>query len=157
MKDPQVKAAYAWEGDWMYSRYRALSGVGVRRWVQWACKQYGVKPPVVRIHRLAKGGTSFYDPSTHSIEFRKRHLNMWTALHEAAHAIETQLLDAKQPHGPEWLGIFLALLLKAGVAPREALYGSARAAGLSYSPPGKIGPRAIRKHYKKARRKKRHY
>ncbi len=157
MRDPQRTNTYAWEDGWMGSNARALSISGARNWVRWACGQYGVKPPVVRGHRRVYGGTSFYDPNTHAIEFRKRHLNVWVALHEAAHAICDTLLEVEEAHSPQWLGIFIALLDKTGYAPYVALTASAESFGLRHIPRGKIGPRKIRKHYSRARRHRRCY
>lgn len=158
MKDTQRKKAYDWEDSWEYSSLRGMSETGLRHWVRWACKQYGVKPPKVKLHWRVTGGTSFYWGETDTIEFRKRHANVWTALHEASHKIADELLgEHLEPHSPHWLGIFMALLVKAGYAPRKALEASADAAGLKYVSPAKIGPRKIRKHYRSAARKRRHY
>jgi len=157
MRDRQRVQVYAWEDTWSGAGRRSLALSGVRKWVRWACGQYGIKPPAVRGHFRVRGGTSFYEPNDHTIEFRKRHFNMWVALHEAAHAICDVLLDIEEPHSPEWLGIFLSLLEKADYAPRVALLASANAAGLKFVPSSKIGPRRIRVNCPRAARQKRNY
>jgi hypothetical protein len=157
MRDRQRTKVYAWEDTWGCASNRGLKLAGARHWVRWACGQYGIKPPIVRGHYRVRGGTSFYQPDDHIIEFRKRHLNIWVSLHEAAHAICDILLDVEEAHSPQWLGIFLALLEKAKVAPGVALRASADAARLSYIPSGRIGPRKIRKFYRRARRHRRCY
>lgn len=157
MLDPQREKVYAWEDTWGCAMGKTLSLAGARTWVRWACGKYGIKPPPVRGHYRFHGGTSFYDPETNSIEFRKRHMNIWVALHEAAHAICDTLLDIDEAHSQQWLGIFMALLEKAKVAPRVALRASADSFSLRYTAASRIGPRRIRKHYRRAARKRRCY
>jgi hypothetical protein len=60
--------------------------------------------------------------------------NVATALHEAAHHIAWAVHGERvQDHGATFLGIYLDLLSRAGVAPRVALEASARAHGLRWS------------------------
>lgn len=113
--DKQQQAVYGWENGWIDWRHsKRLTESEVRYWVRWACSLYDVKPPVVRFHRRQMGGTSFYDPNDHTIEFRRRHMNIWCALHEAAHAITDTVLNPDlEGHGKQFMGTFTILLTKA--------------------------------------------
>jgi hypothetical protein len=150
MKDPQQKRVYAWENQWIDWRpKKRLTEAQARMWVRWACKLYGVKPPRVLFYKSEKG-TSIYDPNTHQIKLRPRHMNIWVCLHESAHAITDCLLgDELEGHGTHWVGVFRALL-------DTALVESVKKAGIKSAPLGKIGPRTIRYHYSEARAKPRY-
>jgi hypothetical protein len=115
MTDKQKKKVYGWEDGWIDWRSgKRLSEADVRYWVRWACKLYGITPPKVRFHARQFGGTSYYQPGDHFIEFRRRHMNVWSALHEAAHAITDTLLgDNLEGHGPQFVGTFATLLAAA--------------------------------------------
>jgi hypothetical protein len=57
--------------------------------------------------------TSYYFPRENKIEFSVSQLNLWTALHETAHAIDEKKYkrnDGTAGHGPEYAGIHLALI-----------------------------------------------
>lgn len=52
---------------------------------------------------------------------------MATAMHEASHHIVFKLCGYRvQDHGPTFLGVYLWLLERSGVAPQSALHASAR-------------------------------
>jgi hypothetical protein len=140
MKDPQGSKVYRWEENWVDWRPgKRLSQAKVREWVRWACKLYGVKPPVVRFHPYDYGGTSFYDPNKHYIEFRGRHMNIWVALHEAAHAIVDNKVSMDLPaHGADWLGVFRVLLDK-------AMLRSIKQAGIKYKKQSVSKPKRLKR------------
>lgn len=65
--------------------------------------------------------------------------NMAVAMHEAAHHIVFKLCGWRvKDHGPTFLGVYLWLLEKSGVAPKAALHASARVFKLRWrdAPPG---------------------
>lgn len=59
-------------------------------------------------------------------------MNEAIALHEAAHYITDRTYPRAADHGPTWLGVYLWLLEKAAVAPREALRATMRKHGLKW-------------------------
>lgn len=153
--DPQRERAYSWEGslyDWSPAREadEALTGTIAR-----ACRMYRVPPPTVKftgdIRHKGVRLSSHYDPNDHSITLRRRHRNLNTAIHEAAHAITDWILGpfSTKAHGKEWLGVFMVLLEKFKLSPRSALVASATADRLKFEPFERVNPRAIRKTFVK--------
>lgn len=100
---------------------------------------------------------SYYHTLDHSISLNPIHRNVATVLHEVAHAIQSYILgDVHEDHGPEWLGIFMWLLVKAGVASEEAIILTAQHHKLCWRTTAYIGPKSIRKRYRKLARLARH-
>lgn len=94
--------------------------------------------------------SSQYDPDSHTITLRPRHLNPAIVLHESAHSITDWILGWEGPaHGPEWLGVYMVLLEDFGIAPRVALHASADKVGLSYRTREYVAPSVIRRRYKR--------
>lgn len=139
--DPQQSAVYAWERTYADWNRETLTLPGVRGFVQAACHEFGIEPPSVKTHKGKQYAYSWGDKTSFNAEGK----NPPTALHEAAHYITDTLLGtAIEPHGPEWLGVFMWLLLEAKVAPRPALEASARSHGLKWLKldPAKVSKRA---------------
>lgn len=132
MKDPQGAAVYAWEDEWVDWNRPTLSLTEVREYVHEACRVFGVEAPVVKQHDGPAMSFSLTarlseDSVQAVVDFRIDHKNPAIALHEAAHHICTvRHPRVTQDHGPTWLGIYMALLMLAKVAPKEALYATAR-------------------------------
>jgi hypothetical protein len=144
MQDPQAEKAYDWEASFGHSTIQGLKNIHYgRNWVKWACKQYKVPVPTV-VLQIKGRNFSGYRPIDHRIWLHKPHLNVWTALHEAAHAIARHLFD-DWTHGPKWLGIYIYLLSTAGIAPYSALSPSAKSMGLRHSYLGNVGADKVRK------------
>ena len=140
--DPQAEKAYDWEASFAHSTVKGFAKIHqARRWIRWACKKYKVPPPIV-IEQLKTRQFSAYRPYDHRIWIHHKHSNIWTALHEAAHAISRHLFD-DGTHGPKWLGIYIYLLSTAGIAPYVALSKSAKAMGLRHSYMGNIGANKV--------------
>jgi hypothetical protein len=98
----------------------------------------------------AHGELSYYYSLDHSINLQPIHWNISTALHESAHAILTAATENYwEDHGPEWLGVYLWLLVRAAQWPTVALKASAKAAGLPWSP---ISPTKFRRLVKATQR-----
>ena len=133
-KDKQVHKVYGWEHQWYHWNNQMISLYGARMWVRWACRVYGIDPPVVRAAK-PKAATSFYDPEEHAISLKPRHTNAAVALHEAAHAIQDRYYDWDkiEDHGPEFAGIYISLLLASKMYPETAITASAKAAGIKTS------------------------
>lgn len=123
--DPQADAVYAWEEEWADWNRETITLAETRAHVREACRIHGLKPPPVRQHPGSAMSFSLDDGTL--ISFNTKHKNPAIALHEAAHYICDRLHPQAQPHGPRWLGIYMDLLVTAGVAPKSALYASARA------------------------------
>lgn len=160
MADSQQTAVYAWERRFRSWVTPTSSHTQVRRIIRHAEWLYRIPP--VRIHFKASNksrGKSM--PSQYhalrAITLRPQHVNPAIALHETAHAITHHLFGWDPPdmevHGPQWLGIYMVLLDKFGVAPRSALEASAREHGLKWVGPGWVGPRKIRRRYRGAIRR----
>lgn len=152
--DTQQARVYAWETTFRSFNEHNTPRRRLRRLIRAAERRYRIPPSKItftnRVHRSKKHAkiASEYDPETHSITLGHNDHNYAIALHEAAHAIVDTLLGYDlEPHGPQWLGVYLELLEWAKVAPREALHASAKAYGLDWAPAGRIGPKAIRKTY----------
>jgi hypothetical protein len=138
--DQQADKVYKWESEWSNWNHKAYDDLKApRRWMRWAAKQAGV---AYRKMRPTHRQFSFYRPHDDTIFLTKQHWNAATVLHEMAHAIITDRYGERrtrltkrfvQAHGPEWLGVYMTLLARAGIAPMVALRASADAAKLSYS------------------------
>lgn len=135
--DRQQKRVYRWEDGWRSFVERTSTRRNLRTLIKKACRLYGVDAPTVRFRtKYEKCGsiTSEYDPNDHSIVLGWNDTNHAIAMHEAAHAIADSLYGSfLQPHGHQWLGIYLKLLEWAKVAPRTALIASAKEKGLKWS------------------------
>jgi len=129
--DPHRHRLYQWEADWPDWNKDALGIKACRAAVRKACKHYKVRAP--RVVHTDTGSLSFSVPSKNFISLHCGGMNIPTALHEAAHHIAYALHgETVQDHGPTFLGIYIGLLERAGVAPRTALEASARAHGLKW-------------------------
>lgn len=136
--DPQKDKLYSWEDEWWGWNLNLCSLAVCRRYVETACAYYRIAPPRVRRHMECS--LSFSIPAESVISLQgvgskpgKGGLNPATALHEAAHHIVYWTFgESVQDHGPTFLGVYLWLLAKAGIAPGEALEASARARGLHW-------------------------
>lgn len=159
MADTQAKQAYAWQHSWLHWNYKSSSDREIRIAIRQAESYY--KIPKIKIKLFTKNKNSegedqnsYYIYSGYygnpRIELRPYHQNIPIALHEVAHAICGSIFrDTVENHGKEWLGVFMYLLEKEGIAPVSALHASAREFGLKWVSAEKIGPKMIRKTYKK--------
>lgn len=128
--DPQAEKFYAWTWQWMDWNRKTISLADCRALIRRACKAWKVKPPTVRSAPSTQTYSS-YDDVAHRIELVTSHQNIAIALHEATHAICNDLFaDRHQSHGPSFVAIYLHLMEQVGSCPPEALYASARKAGL---------------------------
>ena len=118
--------------------------------IRWACKRYGLKlMPTVKQHDGGSYAWSFTpddDTLRPAISIQARtQKNTPTALHEAAHVVADRIFEGDaQNHGPEFLGVYMALLIDAEVAPAAALHATALEHKLKWLPYEQIGPTAIR-------------
>lgn len=136
--DPQKQAIYAWETKWKDWDRETLTLRELRETVRTACKQYAVPPPTKILQHNSRAW-SWYKDGLHrggiaTISFQRAQSNPAVALHETAHHIVFHYFGETVPdHGPTFLGVYLWLLEKHHVAPREALHASARADNLRWS------------------------
>jgi hypothetical protein len=146
-RDAQQQAVYRWEAEWKAWNVSSATLPEMRAVVRWALRRYGIKRvPVVRQHHDGKYAWSLLSEKHAIISLQKRTAkNAPTVLHEAAHQIcDTLFPSGVQDHGPEFLGIHMALLQDAGTIPVEALHASALKHKLKWMPYAEIGPQAIK-------------
>lgn len=137
--DPHREAVYDWEDSWPAWNTNTSGLQACRATIQRACKAYSVKPPKVTSHNVRS--LSYYATTRLLISLQGRDpagtdkggLNIPTACHEAAHHIVWLRYGEKvQDHGPTFLGIYIDLLFRNGVAPLVALEASAKSFGLTW-------------------------
>lgn len=147
-RDPQQERVYQWENDWVQWNKSTETLTSLRAVIRAACRMYGLKvPPVVKQHDGGKYAWSLSGVKGKrdviSIQ-AKSQKNVATALHEAAHIIADSIFkDTVQDHGPEFLGVYMTLLERTHVAPREALHATARKYRLKWR--DDVTPEIIRK------------
>lgn len=149
--DPQQEKAYAWEGDFCDWAGAHATRAAMRKAVLECCSIYRVPAPEVWFRAKNRGArgrklTSYYQPGSHIIVIRPRHMNLNTAVHEASHAVVDWILgwSSTQPHGPEWVGVFITLLDRMKIAPRAGLEAHARSMRLKFCSEGIVAPGKIR-------------
>lgn len=144
MTDTQQQRVYAWEHQWVEWNVATINLKQARELIYWACDLYNVEPPTVKTHR---GKAMSYSDGL-VIDFMLSHVNRAVALHEVAHHICNAIFsEGIQNHGPEWLAVYLWLLIQARIAPRTALCASAKAAGLKWLPLWEVSPKRLAKTY----------
>lgn len=127
MTDSQRDRVYAWETDWADWNRETLTLAKCRGYVAVACKLFGLDLPSVRQHKTKASSYSCTTATAAVISFNLQHKNPAIALHEVAHYIHSRTAERPgQDHGPTWLGIYMALLILTQVAPKEALFATAR-------------------------------
>jgi hypothetical protein len=133
--DPQKRRLYAWEDGFRSFDEPSLLTHEVERVVRRCCRRYGVPSPAVRFMPWARREWSYHEVGgkRELIVFNRQHCNHAIACHEAAHAIcHARFGAAAQDHGPEFVGVYLDLLILHSVAPRVALEASLRAKRLTW-------------------------
>lgn len=155
--DSQQFRVYRWENDLTAWAGAHATKAEIVRAVETCCKFYHVPPPKVVFtksrctKRNGQRVTSQYEPDTHRIIIRPRHMDICTAAHEAAHAITDWLFGiwtGVKPHGREWMGIYLVLLEKLKIVPRKAAEAYAKDMGLEFCPASMIAPARVRRRYR---------
>ena len=146
MDDPQKARLYDWEDEWDSFGRHGETRTDLCKLIHKASRLYDIEPPALRFVSKARSPslthTTFYDPAAHVIQFGYRSCNIPIAMHEQAHAIIAEYHEAAEDHGPEFLGVYLDLLEWANVAPKSALYASARAMGLRWKPAKRASKKA---------------
>jgi hypothetical protein len=139
VSDPQKDALYAWEDEWWGWNISVLTLSECRKVIRAACAVYQLPPPRVMQHKTRSISYSQGDVISLQAEGprvvggHKGGKNFATCLHEAAHYIHGKLHpNDAEDHSPEFMGVYLHLLVTAKIAPAEAIYGSARARGLKW-------------------------
>lgn len=147
--DPQGKAAYDWEDSFTLWPGAYLSQKRARELVAAACRKYRIPTPTIRFLKTDRGPSS-YTAYDHVIKLRPRHMNAAIVLHETAHAITDYILGANlEPHGAEWLGVYMVLLEDYRIIPRSAMELLAKERGLKYRGRHLVDPKKIRSKYRK--------
>jgi hypothetical protein len=104
---------------------------------------------------LRQGWRTAYDPNDHSLTLSPQHQNQAIVLHEVAHLVHSVVAgdEDHEIHGPEWLALYMYLLARFGVAPRVALFASARVFGLRWKSLDKHNSVRIRHTYRAIRKR----
>jgi hypothetical protein len=140
--DTQASRVYAWEyqwGDWNVDTVKLSQ---VRAYVRWACGLYGIRYPSVRQHD--KLSCTYSWSHGRKISILEGQNNCATALHEVAHYIGDSIFGGDMPHhSPQWMAIYLWLLSAAKVAPKTALFASAKANGITWVPLWQVSPKRL--------------
>jgi hypothetical protein len=134
--DPQGQKFYEWTWEWLDWNVKQLSLKDCKELISKICAAWQVPMPKVAAASAHKH-FSEYDDESYKIELIPSHHNFAVSIHEAAHAICYHHFPKSQDHGPTFVAVFLDLMCQAGIAPKEALYASARKAGLRWRFPKK--------------------
>lgn len=141
--DRQKDRLYAWEDSWRAWGRNTHTLAQLRTAIREACAHFGVEAPAVVQHnkRSLSWSTTLTGDLTGKDVISLQAVgpldrggkNMAVAMHEASHHIVVKLHGLRPAdHGPIFLGVYLSLLEAAGLAPRSALYASAREHGLRW-------------------------
>jgi hypothetical protein len=150
--DPQEWRAYTWEEQLMAWAGPRATKAEIKEVVARCCRVYRVPPPTIKfVAKDKRGGRklqSDYDPRTHTIVLRPRHRELYTAIHEAAHAIISWVLgNVSQLHGKEWLGLNMVLLARNRILPLSVLQHHARTRRLQFCAARRVLPETIRTNF----------
>jgi hypothetical protein len=152
--DPQQELVYDWEDSFTLWAGAHLTERQARKLIRDACNKYRVPVPTIFFlgkDRGARGKVlpSSYEPISHVIRIRPRHLNSAVILHETAHAITDYILEdyehELESHGAEFVGVYMCLLEDFKICPLAALHASAEDAGVRFRKRHLVGPQQIRK------------
>lgn len=130
--DPQKKKLYAWEHQWQDWNRKALTLKECKDHVAAACGLYGVDAPSISPVNDFWGFSGYWHKEN-AIVLLREHQNAPSVLHEATHCILSTLAPKAQDHGPTFAGVYIYLLVSAEICPAEAIYASARKAGIKWS------------------------
>ena len=135
--DPHCDAVYSWEQEWLDWNRNRLGITACRKLIRRACRWYKVPYPTVVHHNCKELSYSVPEVGYVSLQGGKPHKeggrNVATAMHEAAHHIGWHLRGENiQDHGPFFIGLYIALLVRAKVAPEIAITSTAKAHGLKW-------------------------
>lgn len=120
--DPQKHLVYKWEDQWRYTEDNLLTQDETRRLLKRCFKVYDVRPPAIRFLPKACRKWSEYDIDEDVLTMSHSHCNHFIACHEAAHVIvHRNFGEEAQDHGPQFVDIYLDLLVREQVGPRDAL------------------------------------
>lgn len=158
MKDIQADRVYKWEDSFTLWPGAYATQTEIKRTIRKACNLYRIPAPDIQFptkdRRRKKDSKkkaklpSTYEPGSHTIRIRPRHMNRAVALHETAHAITDYILgEDLEVHGRHWLSVYINLLAHYKVSRREALELTAKIDGLDFVPLDKTKPATIRKSF----------
>ena len=135
--DRQKAALYAWEETFRCFNEHILTREETCKVIRRCCKQYSVGQPIV--YFLSRDKLEWSSCHGTEIYLNYYHCNYASACHEAAHYI-LRLLDHEDDteyHGPEFVCLYLDLLVREKVAPRSALEASLEQAGIEWTKPAR--------------------
>lgn len=130
--DPQRQKVYDWEHQWDDWNKKRISLKECRDHLHAACEMYGVDEPTLSPVGDCWGFSGYWQKEN-AIVLVRDHQNAASVLHEATHCILNTVAPKAQDHGPTFAGVFIYLLVAAELCPAEAIYASARKAGVKWS------------------------
>ena len=129
--DPQAAHLYAWEKAWREWNHSNLTIAECREVARRACVY--LKIPQVRLTFRRTPHYSECDYATGQIAINTRlHKNVATICHEVAHRAVFLAHGEIAAHGPEFVRVYMRLLLRARLAPRSALIASLKHYGVEF-------------------------
>lgn len=154
LTDSQRETVYRWESEFPYWSEKRMDEADCVRAIEWACGYYKIPVPKITFHSNRKGYSWSQGFPEYHISLQQRGMNAATCLHEVAHLVHDYITgpstaSGHEGHGPEWLAIYMWLLIKSGILSKRATELSIRDIGLKWvEPMSLLSPRRIRKTYK---------
>ena len=135
--DRQKDAFYAWEETFRCFNEHILTREETSKAILRCCKHYSVEQP--SIYFLSRYELEWSSCHGTEIHLNYYHCNYAAACHEAAHYILRSLDhdDEAEDHGPEFVCLYIDLLVREKVAPRSALEASLEQAGIEWTKPAR--------------------
>lgn len=131
--DPQKPLIYAWEDGFRSFDERTMTRAQVRRLVSRICRKWRV--PLPRIRFLPKGYREWSYIEGNLLAMNYSQCNEAIVAHEMAHYV----VDHSYPegtfeiHGPEFVALYIEMLVYAQVAPRVAIVASLIDKGIEWT------------------------
>lgn len=132
-RDAAARRLYAWEDAVVAPRDRSLVAFArLQALVDhlWASEGLRWPPRVRRLPRQARGTVA--RASRTAIE-APAELPSWVLLHEVAHALTADVDGSHAGHGPDFVGVYLDLLVRHARMDRAVLEASLEAAGIAWT------------------------
>lgn len=131
--DPQKHLIYSWEDQWRFFGDRSLTQAQARRVIKRLARQWSVPMPTLRFLRRGVREWSYVQGQVLALNYEQ--CNEPIVCHEMAHWV----MDHEYPvgtfhtHGPEFMAIYLEMLVYMEEAPRVALCASLLARGIEWT------------------------
>jgi len=130
--DPQKHLIYEWEDGFRSFDERTMTREQVLRLVRRICRQWRIPAPRIRFLPKSKRQWSYVEDDLIAMNYEQ--CNEAIVAHEMAHYVVDQSYPVPpEVHGPEFMAIYLEMLVFAQVAPRTALCASLLEKGIEWT------------------------